>query len=150
MSKFWDFVRKNPVTAILGLGREQADRASITPEDQAAARAMQRGHGQISDPPQTTGQGVNQVMAHDDQPTRPATRRRSGRLDGCRSIGQKIALVIGAIVVLALCGGVGLLVMKIGPEILIFLACLLLCIGVPIALGIGYIFYQRSQNDEDE
>jgi len=83
-------------------------------------------------------------MAGHSQPS--GTRR----VPGCRGLGQRIALVIGAIVVLALCGGIALLVMKVGPEVLIFLICLLLCLGVPILGGVGWFFWQRSQNDEDE
>jgi len=147
---FWDILRKNPVTTLLHLNPAHRDWASILPEDQAAAHATQRGHGQISDPPQTTGQGVNQAMAHDDQPPRPARRRNSGRLDGCRGLGRQIGIGIAAIIGLALCAIIGVLTLKVGPEILILLICLALCLAVPVGGGIIYVVYQRSQSDEDE
>lgn len=77
-------------------------------------------------------------------------QQNSSRLDGCKGIAQKIGIGIVLIIVLALCGGVGLLVMKIGPEVLIFLICLLLCLGVPILGGVAWVLWQRRQNDEDE
>lgn len=90
-------------------------------------------------------------MSHEDPPA--ATRRNpthSGRLNGCRDLGRKIGIAIAVIVIVIICGGVGILTLKAGPEVLVGLFCLLLCIGVPIALGIGYIWLQRRNEPDEE
>lgn len=85
-------------------------------------------------------------MAEQGQPRR---RRRQMASGGCRNVGQRIGAIVGAVILLVICGAVGLLTLRVGPEVLVALACLLLCIGAPILLVAGWVVWQRSQNEDE-
>lgn len=147
MSKFWDFVVKKPVSALLSLGLLNTHRVSIHPEDLAAAHATQHGQSHHYDLPD--GQGVVQTMpSNDDHHETAASRGGSGdiggRMAGCKKLAKKIAIGISILIALVICGLIALATARVGPEVLWFALCCLSCVGALAALGVGYVWFKRK------
>jgi len=136
MNKFWDFVVKKPVSALLNLGQNQAHRIAIHPNELAVAHATQHGQDRHNDP--HLGQGANAMSSDNHEEPSPTNGRH-----GCRQLAKKVGIVVGVLVVLTICGVVLLATAKFGPEILYAVACCLSCLGGLAVVAGGYMWLQK-------